>query len=145
MLTIRSKQLRAFQPAAEAAFIDRVAKHIRDNHSDAEVGLPSGKTVVERLPDRVLRKMVESGVASARRYGISWESTLTAFVVLMFVVAPNFDKHPILQRVLSDREIPPDSRLDGLWERTSEQNWEAARGSYDAAAWGIDAGSLEEE
>ncbi|MDQ3684472.1 MAG: hypothetical protein M3430_02560 [Acidobacteriota bacterium] len=125
MLKIRPEQIEVFQPQAEVAFIERLMAHLRQEHA----------SVVGRLPDDVLKDMVESGLTRARQYGLTWESNLTAFVALMFEVAPNFDEHPLIQRILTDENVPPDDRIDVLIERTTEQNWEAAKEGYDADAW----------
>lgn len=139
MLKIRPAQLQAFQQVAEAAFVGRVVAHLRAHHAGAVVRLPSGETTVAALPDDTLRELVAGGLTRARRYGIEWESNLTAFVVLMFTAAPNFDAHPIIQHVLTNPQTPPESRIDRLWEDTTEENWEAAEAAYDVNAWGLSA------
>ena len=125
MVRIRAEQLQAFQPLAEAAFVNRVVQHLREYHA----------SVVERLPDDMLRERVRYGLSRARQYGLSWESSLTAFVALMFEIAPNFDEHPRIQYVLRDERVPPNSRIDALQERVSEQDWEEAEQRYDEDAW----------
>lgn len=137
MLTIRPEQFDAFSSVADAAFVRRLAVHLRENHGDVIVELPNQTSTVKQLPDDVLWELVEKGIARARGYGMSWESTLTAFVALMFVAAPNFDDHPLIQRALKDDSVPPDSRIDHLWERTTDQNWEAVKRSYDPSGWGL--------
>lgn len=124
-LIIRKEQMEAFEPQAEAAFVDRVVMHLREEHAEA----------VGRLPDDVLQEMINNGLARGRKYGLSWESSLTAFVALMFEIAPNFDEHPRIQQVLRDESVPPDSRIDMLLERISDQDWEEAERRYDANAW----------
>jgi hypothetical protein len=135
MLTIRPEQFEAFNAVAEAAFIRRVAGHIRAKHSDVIVELPDATLPVKQITDELLLEIVRRGIERARSYGMRWESSLTAFVVLMFVTAPNFDDHPLLQRVLKDESLAADSRIDQLWERTTDQNWEAVERSYDPEAW----------
>lgn len=124
-MQIRAEQLEAFRPRADELLAARVVEHLRENHPE-EVG---------RLPDDVLAEMVSNGLARARRYGLTLESSLTAFVVLMFVVAPNFDEHPLIRHVLTDESEPPDRRVDALAERISEANWEEAERRYDPGAW----------
>jgi hypothetical protein len=135
MLMIRAKQLDVFQPVAESAFVRRVVAHLRDNHADAVIQLPNEVILVKQISDGRLRRMAEDGIARARDYGMDWESTITAFVVLMVVIAPNFDEHPLIERVLRDERAPANSRIDQLWERTSEENWEVIRKNYDPTAW----------
>ncbi|MGH9900505.1 MAG: hypothetical protein ACRD68_01560 [Pyrinomonadaceae bacterium] len=139
MLTIREEQMRAFRPAADVVFAKRVATSVRANHGDASVRLPAGTFTVRRLPEETLRRLVRGGIARAREYELSHESALAAFVVLMFETAPNFDRHPVIRRILTDENVPPNSRVDRLLEEVTEQNWEAVKQSYDAGAWAPEA------
>src|SRR6185503_14510257 len=124
MLIIRPEQFEVFQPVAEAAFLRRVVEHLREKHSNVVVQLPNEVLLIKQMSDERLDPLVRNGIARARKYGMDWESTVTAFVVLMFVAAPNFDAHPLVQRVLKDERVAPDSRIDQLWERRSEENWD---------------------
>lgn len=135
MLIIRPDQFEVFQPVAEAAFVRRVVEHLREDHAETVIQLPNEVVLVKQISDERFHEMVRNGIARARRYGIDWESAVTAFVVLMFVAAPNFDKHPLIQRVLKDERVEANLRVDRLWERTSEENWEAIKKNYDPAAW----------
>jgi hypothetical protein len=142
MLTIRAEQMKAFRPAAEAAFERRVAAYLRGEHAAEVVLLPAGEDGVDErevkdLDDETFLKMVRAGIARARAYGLTWESSITAFVVLLFTVAPNFDSHPLIRRVLLDGQSEPDACFEQLWEQTTDDNWEAAQERYDAAAWGL--------
>jgi hypothetical protein len=138
MLKIRAEQFEVFQPVAEAAFVRRVVEHLRDHHSDVVVQLPNEVILIKQISDEKLRGMAKGGMARARDHGMDWESAVTAFVVLMFVAAPNFDKHPLVQRVLKDERVDANSRIDQLWERTTEENWEAVRKNYDPTAWAFE-------
>jgi hypothetical protein len=135
MLRIRPEQVEVFQPAAEDAFERRVVEYLRENHADEIVVLPAGEHEVKDLDDETLLKMVRAGIARARSYDMTWESSITAFVVLMFIVAPNFDSHPLINRALRDDKVDPNSRVEEIWDHTTEANWDAARDSYDAGGW----------
>ena len=135
MLTIRAQQMKVFQPAAEAAYLRNTVEFLRQQYAKVAVQLPGGLSLVEQLSEMDLRAMVADGIARARGYGMSSEVALSTFVVLMFVAAPNFDTHPLIQRVLKDEKFAPDARIDQLWVHTSEQNWEVVKQKYDAAAW----------
>jgi hypothetical protein len=139
MLKIRAEQFEVFQPVAETAFVRRVVEHLRDHHSETVVQLPNEVILIKQISDERLRRMARGGMARARDYGMDWESSVTAFVVLMFIAAPNFDSHPLIQRVLRDERAAANSRIDQLWERTTEENWEAVRKNYDPASWVLDA------
>lgn len=137
MLTIRPEQMTAFQTVAEASFVERIADYIAENFGDRFVILPTGMKTINELPPETLQRMIENGLKRARNYGMTWESSLTSFVVMMFLVAPNFDDHPLLKRPLLDAEIEPDKRIEQLWERTTDANWDAAKQDYDAQAWNL--------
>src|SRR5262249_52426498 len=137
-LTIRAEQIAAFQPAADAGVVRRLAEYITSAHADAIVRIPAGAGAVNMIPKPVIHRMVQNGIERGRRYGLSWESSLAAFVVIMFVAAPNFDQHPLIQRVLREDNIPADNRIDSLWRRISSQNWKAVEAYYDPGAWALD-------
>jgi len=138
MLIIRASQMEAFQPVADESFITRAVEYLLKNHGDVVVRLTEGLVIVNQINTDVLRRMVSEGISRGRQYGLAWESSLTAFVTLMFVTAPNFDEHPLIQRVLKDETVPADSRIDQLWDRTTDQNWHAAKQNYDVSAWSLE-------
>jgi len=135
MLIIRPEQLEIFKPVADAQFAERVAAYLRRKQADTVVRLANGATLVSRLSDETLMKMVRLGIERARLYDFTWESSITSFILLMFKVAPNFDRHPLIARALKDARFAPDERIEKIWERVTARNWEAAREDYDASAW----------
>jgi hypothetical protein len=137
-LKIRQEQIEAFQPAADAGFVRRLAEYLRSAHSESVVRIPSGSLAVSRIPSLALSRMVQNGIARGRRYDLTSESSLAAFVAIMFVAAPNFDSHPLIQIVLQDPDVAPDRRIENLWRRISLQNWRAVEAYYDASAWGLE-------
>jgi hypothetical protein len=138
MLKIRPEQFAVFQPVAEHAFLRRVVEHLRNEHADVVVQFPNQIMLVKQISDEQFYTLVKKGIVRARTLGMDWESAITAFVVLLFVAAPNFDQHPLIQRVLKDEKVSANLRIEQLWERTSEENWEAVRKNYDVKAWEID-------
>jgi hypothetical protein len=139
MLRIRREQFEVFQAVAEAAFVRRVVEHLREHHADVVIQLPNEVRLIKQITDRRLYRMAQAGINRAREYGMDWESAVTAFVVLLFVAAPNFDQHPLIQRILKDERVAANSRIDQLCERTSEEIWETVRKNYDVTAWGAGA------
>jgi hypothetical protein len=138
LLKVRKEQIEAFKPQAEASFVSKVVDYLRENHADVLVQFPEEASPVKEISEERLREMARNGIARARAYGMTWESSITAFVVLMFVIAPNFDDHPLIHRVLSDEKVGPNSRIDQLWERTSEENWKVAKQDYNRSAWRLE-------
>lgn len=125
MFKLRDSHFEAFQPLTDKLLVGRIVLHLHEHHSE----------VIGRLPDDLLREMVAGGIARARRHGLTWESSLTLFVALMFEIAPNFDEHPVIRSILEEPTLPPDERLDLLPDRISDEEWEEARQSYDRNAW----------
>jgi hypothetical protein len=135
MLCMRPEQMEVFNPVAEAAFVKRLADLLRARHGDVAVRRAEGTTPLRQLPDGVLRELVQRGIARAREYGLTWQSSIGGFVVLRFLMAPNFDAHPLVRRVLRDERIPADLRVDRLWRRTTRKTWEQIQERYDPNAW----------
>jgi hypothetical protein len=53
----------------------------------------------------------------------------------MFIIAPNFDQQPGIHRVLTDASLPPDRRVDDLYARTTDADWEEAADHPDESVW----------
>ena len=126
-MIVRQKQLEDLQPLAEKDFIKRLIDHLQAEYPYE----------IAQYPQPELRKMVRNGISRARRYGISVESSLAAFVDLMFTVAPNFDEQPQINAVLKGPSAPPDTRVELLGEATLPQDWEQTDNLYDEAAWNV--------
>ena len=135
MLVIRQEQFDAFKPAADESFERRLAGHLGEKHPGAAVRLPARTTVLGRLDEATLRGLIRAGVARARGYGLTSESGIASYVVTMFLVAPNFDEHPLVRRALRDKKAPPDSRVDRMLESVTAQNLRAIRAGYRPEAW----------
>ena len=135
MLKIRSEQIRPFEPDAKAAFVKRVMNYLRENHRDALVRLPKGQNHVGQLPETVLRTLVENGITRGESYGLTWKSSLISFVVLMFIVAPNFDRDEKVAKVLTDENIPADKRVRAVTQQMTDEDWEKVAEKYDEKAW----------
>jgi hypothetical protein len=144
-MLIRSDHLNAFQSQADEQFIAELVEHLLAEYDDTIVELPDYTTGIEEIPLAILRQMVSNGIAQARRYGMTWESTLASFVSLMFVVAPNFDEHPLIRHVLSSDAVAPDERIELLWEHITDAHWDAAGENYDPLAWHVHPMSPQDE
>jgi len=125
MIIIRQEQMALFERNAQLDFENKVIAHIKEHHSDRTQG----------LSDDILRKRVQDGILRARSYDLSWENTITAYVALLFVIAPNFDDHPALYPTLIDKNVAPNDRIDKLIERAREKDWAEARENADETAW----------
>ena len=125
LFELRPEHVEALRPQAEAHFLRRLVEYIRRECS----------TAVEGLSDEALAKRVESGVARARTYGITEHCGLATFVAFMFEFAPDFDKHPHVQRILTDPAIHPDDRVHVVADQVSDEEWEAVETGSKNADW----------
>lgn len=135
MLKVRPEQMEAFQPVADSHFVQRVGQFLRERHAQTVVRLPQGPTLISRLSDSLLSELVKNGLECARSYGLSWESSISGFIVLMFKAAPNFHQHAAVNASLTDSQIPPDERVKDILAKTSAAVWTEIKDSYDPAAW----------
>jgi hypothetical protein len=53
----------------------------------------------------------------------------------MFEFAPDFDKHPHVQRILTDPAIHPDDRVHVVADQVSDEEWEAVETGSKNADW----------
>ena len=122
---LRQDQWGAFQKAASENFVERLVTHFRTL---------SGEKLAD-IDDSELRLMIANGVARAHGHGLTWESAIAAYVQLMFQVAPNFDEHPAFLRVLDDRSLDENGRMQAIFKRVSREEWKEAQDLHDDDAW----------
>ncbi|HKR11882.1 MAG TPA: hypothetical protein VJT15_07490 [Pyrinomonadaceae bacterium] len=110
-------------------------EYLRAEQRELQVHLPGETLMLGQIDDRTLREMVRHGIERARSYGITWESTLTSFVAIMFLVAPGFDENSHVKQVLGNQEMAADLRVDELLSVISEDTWAEVKRGYDVNAW----------
>ncbi len=137
MLVITPQKIGIFQAAMEKAFERDLVAYFRGSQDGTIVRLPSGPVAVSALPDSTLARMIASGVAKAKGYGLTGQAALAGYLTLMFEASPNFDVDPYLGRYLRDADVPPNARISHLLERASEEDWVAVKEAYDPRAWGV--------
>ncbi|MDI3284688.1 hypothetical protein [Polyangium sp. 15x6] len=118
MLTLRRGQRKAFEPLVEDALVERIFVFLRQRPEPE----------IHRLDDAHLRAAIRAGVAQGRAFGLTWQSSLGAFVGLSIVVGPRFHEHPAVRAILTDETIPPDERIAALRDRLTEEEWREASG-----------------
>ncbi len=116
---IRPEQHKEFDRAAENSFVGRCIEFLKEKLPD-QVG---------SLPPEILQQGVEDGIVKAKKYGMTWQSSLLTFVTLMFEVGPKFDQHPIISRILTDPRFPPNERTKRLFQHLNESDWRIVRGT----------------
>lgn len=134
-MIIRSKQMEVFESAAEEDFVRRLTKHLLENYAKSVVRLPDQESAVIELPKETLDLLVRRSIECARRYDLSFESSISAFSAMRFDVAPNFDDHSLSQLCLNDANIEPNDRLNELLKLLTEKHWEKIRTDYDVNSW----------
>lgn len=112
-------------PKSDPEVIDFIVGHLREESPE----------LIDRIPERGLREMVAGGLARARTHGLQSLGDLTAFVSIMFEIAPNFDEHPLIRHVLRSEQVPAEERLGRLFRPELNDAWEAAAQNYDPEAW----------
>ncbi|MGC4056343.1 MAG: hypothetical protein QM757_46685 [Paludibaculum sp.] len=81
---------------------------------------------VAEIADEEIRRRAALGIRRARTHGFEQPEAITAYVSLMFLVAPDFDTHPKIGKVLADTSLPAAQRIKQIFARTSESDWEEA-------------------
>jgi hypothetical protein len=119
VLRIRQEQIAAL---AEDRLRREVRGHLRRAHPEA----------VGHLAFDVLAHRVAHGVTRARAAGLTWVSSVTGFVALMFTIGPDFHHHGLVGPVLKGDHpdtagLGPDERLFALGHVLRPEHWEQIR------------------
>lgn len=126
MLVIRQSQLETLMRGSEDRFVEHLVSHIKKE--DPEIST--------EYTDDELRNMVRVGIKKAEGYGFTLSEDQSAFVAIMFEVAPNFDTQPEIRSVLEESELTPSARLEKLWSpAVPDEAWEKASEEYDESVW----------
>jgi len=126
MLVIRQEQIDALIKGTDEEFVEFLVGHAKEEFPD--------KTA-ER-DDETLRIMVRGGIKRAESHGFTTAEDITAFISIMFEIAPNFDEQPQIKTVLDDEKFPPEDRIERLWSPlVTEEEWEEAEKNYSEDAW----------
>lgn len=128
MLKIRRDTIEQLRNESDHRLIGRIARHLRQAHPDQ----------VRDCPEDILLSRIRYALSHARSYGFKLDYSLMTFVSLMFAVAPDFDREPAIQEILSDERIPETYRFDVLVEQTSEEHWASAVRNTNPQAWDIE-------
>jgi hypothetical protein len=116
-MRITPSQLRAFQARAEEGFVARLIAYLHRCHAGLVAGIAP-----DEVRDRV-RKAIERG----RCHGLTWESTLSWFVVMTFELGPHFDEHPVFAAALRFQHPDERARIQFLRESVTWQDWNEAK------------------
>jgi hypothetical protein len=105
---------------------DELAEHIAGHLSEEQPETLAG------LSDAEIDRRVRLGLARARAQGFTDPEPATAFVALMFLVAPGFDQQPAIAAAIRSARGTPAERLRTMFSQTQEQDWDEAA---DLGSW----------
>lgn len=134
-MIIRTAQFERLAAPAEQAFVDCLVDYLRKTYGQIIVRRGSGVSKLADCPDGSLRRMVVQGIVHGRSFGLTWESSLATFVILMFVSAPNFYEHAAVLRCLTDSSVIADLRIDFVTSVITQEVWKDIENGYDPGAW----------
>lgn len=110
------------QTVGEPAFVQRVMTHFQRYHIEA----------VYEWPEELLRKRIEHCLARGRKWGLTWEYSLTVFAAHMIRIHPEFDEQPDIHRELGNAAHGlPDERIDALPAYVRARAWDEAQEKSD--------------
>ena len=125
MLEIRKEQVEVFQPSAEDAFVRRVVAELRTGYFD----------LVSHLPPSTLESRVRFGIEKGRSQGLTWESSLTGFVIIMFQFGPDFDELDPFRDALEAEISDENERILWMYDSVSYAERDRLRRSADKSQW----------
>lgn len=92
-------------------------------------------SLLQGVPEDIQLAMIQNGIAKAKNYGLQRAGNINSFVSLMFEIAPEFDRQPDIQRVLTDATIEPTDKIQVILERVPAQAWEDAGKNMASQTW----------
>jgi hypothetical protein len=107
MLVIRQEQIDTLIKGTDEEFVEFLVGHVKEEFPE--------KTAAR--DDETLREMVRGGIRRAESHGFKTAEDTTAFISIMFEIAPNFDDQPPIREVLD------------------EEAWAEAEKNYNEKAW----------
>jgi hypothetical protein len=129
----------AFDASLEEAFQSELLRLLRKEHALA----------VQGCPEEVLRGRVRMAVAKGRAMGLSWRSSLGAWVELMFEFGPNIDRHPAFRSLrlrrwreecAAEQEEDENQLIVSALARLSMEQLDDLRAFADVSLWSEAAG-----
>ena len=125
MFVIRQEQIQHFIAADEDELVFEVAKAVRKANGER----------LASYDDAQLRSMVTIGIERARANKLTAAEDISAFVAVMFEVAPRFDEQKDIRQILDNETLPPDIRFYQIFDFAQDQAWAEAERRYDDDFW----------
>lgn len=105
MLVVRKQQFAHFTRMAHGQFLAALMDEVEGRFP-----------LLAFLPDGALVRRVEYLLKRADSYGFTDGADLAAFVFLGLRLHREFDRHPLINPILSDKRLSPTQRLDSMME-----------------------------
>jgi hypothetical protein len=114
------------EPIDDDELVTHIVGHLSEEQADA----------LDGLSDAEIERRVRLGLARARINGFTDPEPATAFVTLMFLISPCFDRHPPIAAAIRSATGSPAERLRALFGKTRESDWDeaASAGSWEEVA-----------
>ena len=126
MLVIRNEQKDTLIKGTDGEWVDFLVSQVKTEDPELQ----------NEYSDDDLRLMVKSGIRRSEGYGITGAKDQSAFVSIMFNVAPNFDDQPEIRAVLDNERFPAPQRMENLWSpAVPDTVWDKAKEARDERAW----------
>ncbi len=125
MLIIREEQIQHFIAADEDQLVRLIGQIVCEANAERTTD----------YEDKTLAEMVKIGIERAKHHDLQNAEDISAFVAVMFEIAPNFDEQEQIKAVLADTNFQPAERFFQLFERVSDEDWKIAENLYNADIW----------
>jgi hypothetical protein len=111
-------------PISDDELVEHIVDHLCEEQAEA----------IGELSDAEIERRVRLALPRARAHGFTAPEAATAYVTLMFLVSPCFDRHPAIAAALAALTGDGSARLRALFTQTTESDWDAAAqlGGWDA-------------
>jgi hypothetical protein len=129
-MLIFQHQIDALAGAANSTYLQRLAVYLRKAHGTVPIQIGKAEAPLGSLSEGDLFVMVAGCVEKGRGHGLTWESSLAAMTVLMFLYGPRFDEKGEIQREMGRSEVPRELLPDHLVLTVPESMWRDARKEY---------------
>jgi hypothetical protein len=114
MLVIRKEQMAVLDAYMARRFRDAIRRHLRRELPDE----------TQAISEEDLLRRIDQGLERGRRYGLTTERDLTAFVDLTFIHGPSFEELPAMRwakRILTNKELEGDVKMNLIYQRLDAQ------------------------
>lgn len=113
------------EEALDARLMRQIAANLRQHAPE----------VVQPLSVPDFEAMLATAVRRARGRGLEDRQRIFEFAKLMFVIAPGFDRHPHIARILGGNAGTPEERFTRAIQTMTYVDWQRAQKLYDARDW----------